>query len=177
MLDSYDLQGTKTFADIGGGHGEVAINVLRRYPQVQAFLFDLPPVAEKAVAAMENAGLSERCSVVGGDFFDSVPIDADIYFIRGVIGDWNDDQCVKLLSNIAAAARPGARVLLSERLIHGPNEAEHSKQMDILMMLVLPGRFRTADECNALLAASGFRPSGVTETDSFMSVVEGTKEK
>ncbi len=36
-------------------------------------LFDLPQVADRAIAQMCELGLVDRCEIVGGDFFKAVP--------------------------------------------------------------------------------------------------------
>jgi hypothetical protein len=47
---------------------------------------------ERAVADLGRAGLSERCEVIGGDFFGTIPVRADAYFLRHIIHDWDDDR-------------------------------------------------------------------------------------
>ncbi len=53
-------------------------------------LFDLPEVSCKAAKLMEDAGFSERCEVVGGDFFKMVPEGGNIYVLKLILHDWND---------------------------------------------------------------------------------------
>jgi hypothetical protein len=82
MLEAYDFTGIGTLVDIGGGNGSVIIAMLRRYPGMQGILFDLPKVAERARASIKDAGLEDRCRVVAGSIFDSVPTGADVYLMR-----------------------------------------------------------------------------------------------
>jgi len=82
MLEAYDFSGIRVLADIGGGNGSVLTTVLQKYPDMRGILFDLPGVAERARAKLEAAGLTDRCRVVGGSFFESVPGDADAYLLR-----------------------------------------------------------------------------------------------
>jgi hypothetical protein len=47
--------------------------VLAQSPPAQGVLFDLPSVVEGAGRALAAAGVTQRCTVTGGSFFDSVP--------------------------------------------------------------------------------------------------------
>jgi hypothetical protein len=78
ILDAYDLSGVGTLADIGGGAGSKLAGILGRYPTMRGLLFDLPHVVERARPMLEAAGLSARCEVQGGDFFERAPAGADV---------------------------------------------------------------------------------------------------
>ncbi len=173
VLKGYDFSPIRRLADIGGGHGDVLIGYLAGSAERTGVLFDAPEVAAQASKRIAELGLSNRCDVVGGDFFKQIPLQADAYFLRHILHDWNDEECVRILRNIAAVAQPGTRVLIAECLVKGPNIPDTGKLFDIEMMLFLTGRERTAEEYRGLLEAAGFRYSGVTATDSIVSVVEG----
>ena len=59
---------------------------------MRGVLFDLPHVVERARANIEKAGLAGRCEVVGGNFFEAIPVKADAYFLRHIIHDWDDER-------------------------------------------------------------------------------------
>lgn len=44
--------------------------------------------------------------------FVAVP-EADIYFLKHVLHDWNDEECKLILSTIKRNARPNARLVVS----------------------------------------------------------------
>jgi hypothetical protein len=173
VLRSYDFSRIGRLADVGGGHGDVLIGYLAGAAGRSGVIFDAPEVAAQVSKRITELGLSGRCDVVGGDFFKAVPVKADAYFLRHILHDWNDEECITILRNIATAARPGNRVLIAECLVKGPNVPDTGKLFDIEMMLFLTGRERTVDEYRKLLEAAGFQYSGVTATNSIVSVVEG----
>ena len=76
-MQAYDFSGIQTLVDVGGGNGSNIAHILQQYPEMQGILFDLPHVVERAQPHIEAAGLSERCEIVGGNFFESVPGNAD----------------------------------------------------------------------------------------------------
>lgn len=70
---SYDFSGLHKLVDIGGGQGNLIASILKANPKMQGMLFDLPHVIEGAKNFIEAEGVSQRCELVGGDFFESVP--------------------------------------------------------------------------------------------------------
>jgi len=93
--------------------------------------------------------------------------------MRHIIHDWNDEECVSILRNIAANCDKGNKVLIAEWIITEPNAADMGKLLDIEMLVYLTGRERTVEEYSDLLSAAGFRYTRTTPTDSVLSVVEG----
>jgi hypothetical protein len=173
VLDAYDFTGVRKLADIGGGHGDVLVGFLERDPSRRGALFDIPPVAAQTQLRLDAAGLGARCEVIAGDFFKQIPVDADAYLLRHILHDWNDDECRKILRNIAARCKAGARVLIAECVIKEPNTPDLGKLLDMEMLLFLTGWERTEQEYRALLESTGFDFARVVPTDSMVSIVEG----
>jgi len=174
VLDAYDFAPFKTIVDVGGGNGLALAAILRRHPGTRGVLFDLPSVAKRAEEVFAAVGLSDRCSFVGGNFFDSVPASCDAYLLRHVIHDWNDEEAISILGNCRDAMRPGGRVLVVENVIPSGNEPCFGKLLD-LMMLVVGGRERTMEEYEKLFSAAGLRLTRIVPTDHEVSVVEGIR--
>jgi O-methyltransferase domain len=174
MLDAYDFSGVKVLADIGGGNGSLLAAVLRRYPEIRGILFDLGHVCGRSRAAMQSHGLSDRCSVLEGSFFDSIPEGADTYLMRHIIHDWTDEQSVQILSNCRKVIPKDGRVLLVEFEVSGPNQPCLGKDADMIMLAFPSGMERTKEEYAALFTRSGFQLTKVTPTKSSVSIFEGS---
>jgi ubiquinone/menaquinone biosynthesis C-methylase UbiE len=172
MLEAYSLTGVNTVCDIGSGSGVMMAAMLRRYPSMTGVLFDLDHVMERTRANMESAGLTTRCRFEVGNFFETIPGGCDVYTIRHIIHDWQDAECVRILSTVRKAMKPGAKLLVLEAVIPEGNEPHFSKMADMAMMLWPNGLERTAEEYRKLLGASGFELAGITPTQSAVSVVE-----
>ncbi len=173
MLEAYDFSEIETLADIGGGNGSLLAAVLRRYPRLRGVLYDLGHVVGRTREAMQTLGLEKRCSVIEGNFFESVPEGADAYLMRHVIHDWTDEQSVRILSNCRKVIPPHGRVLLVEFSVPSANEASLGKDADMIMLAFPGGSERTEEEYRALFERSGFRLSKVTPTRSAVCVIEG----
>jgi len=135
------------FADhrlaFGAGAGAVRLCAVRRQHNRKARL-------------LRDRGVIDRCNIVAGSFFETVPEGADAYLMRVVIHDWEDDEAVAILKVCRRAMPQTAKLLLVERLVGPRNEMPAAKFSD-LNMLVSPGeRERTHEEFSDLFAKSGF---------------------
>ena len=171
-----DMTGVDTVADIGGGGGRLLREVLERNPTTHGVLFDLEPVLRGTDSALARSGrLADRVELVSGDFRRSVPVKADLYLIKQVLHNWDDDTAVGILSNIAASAPAGARVVAMELMIGGggPLDTVHTS-MDLLMLLFLGGKERTEREFADLFRRAGLDFTGVAKVaDGLVTLVEG----
>jgi ubiquinone/menaquinone biosynthesis C-methylase UbiE len=173
MLAAYDFSAVKTLADIGGGNGSLITMVLQRYPKLQGILYDIDHVVARAKPRLEAAGVADRCQVVAGNFFESVPAGADTYLMRHIIHDWDEARCIQILKHVRAVLPAGGKLLLIEVVVPTGNEPSFGKLMDINMMVLPGGKERTADEYRALYAAAGFKLSRIVPTSGVMSLIEG----
>ncbi|MGH3428554.1 MAG: methyltransferase, partial [Mycobacteriales bacterium] len=173
MMKAYDFGRFGTIVDVGGGQGGLLVPILSANPHLRGVLFDLPTVVAGAGDGLSRAGVADRCRVVGGDFFDSVPVGGDVYLLGSVIHGFDDDQAVKILSMCRAAMADTACLLLAELVLpEGPRSSPG--KLEDLQMLVLTtgGRQRTEAEFRALLDRAGFRLTRIVPSSGRSSLVE-----
>ena len=175
MTDAYDFSGIGVLADIGGGNGSLLTTVLKKYPAMRGVLYDLPGVTERAKANLQSAGLSDRCTVVGGNFFESIPVGADAYLMRHIIHDWDDQKATTILRNVQQAMGKEGRLLVIEGVIPPGNEPCFGKLLDLTMLTIPGGKERTEEEYRTLYAAGGFQLTRIITTKAEVSVIEGKK--
>ena len=172
VLAAHDFTGVRELADIGGGRGALLAGVLRAHPGMRGILFDLPEAVATALPLLQNAGVADRCKLVGGDFFEAVPEGADLYALKFILHDWTDDQCVRILKNCRRAMAPGARILIVEHLVPDDRGPHIAKFMDINMLVHTHGRERTRQDFELLLAAAGLQLRHVAPTSIGLSMLE-----
>ena len=173
LLDAYDFGRFGTIVDVGGGNGALLGAIVERHPSVKGVLFDQPHVVERARRVLEAAGVADRCTVEGGDFFASAPAGADAYMLGHILHDWDDAKAGRILDNLRRAMPAGARLLGVEHVLpEGAGQAS-GKLTDVNMMVIAGGRERTEAEYRRLFAAHGFRLTRVVPTAGDVSVVEG----
>jgi hypothetical protein len=166
----YDASGHRELCDVGGSSGAIAAGFLRANPKLRGTVFDRPEVAPVATESIRRTGLSERLTAVGGDFFADVP-EADLYVLKHVLHDWNDEQCGKILANVSRRLRPDGKVLVIEMVIPDDGSPSAAQLMDLNMLALLPGRERTAKEYASLLGSAGLRLAELRTTHSPMQVI------
>lgn len=173
MMEAYDFGAVRILADIGAGNGSLMVGVLKRYPGMRGFLFDLGHVAARAKEHLRREGVADRCEVVEGSFFETVPAGADAYLLRHILHDWTDEQCAQILDRCREVIPESGRLLIVECVVPRGNDRSASKDLDMTMMAVPGGIERTETEFRTLLHQSGFELRSVTPTSTMVSVIEG----
>jgi hypothetical protein len=156
LASAYDFSGIDTLVDVGGGNGALLATILAQHPNMRGILFDLPRVVEGATARLAAAGLMQRCQIVGGDFFDSVPAGGDAYVLSNVLHDWQDEQAAVILRRVHRAMAGRGRLLVVNEQVVPPGNAPHPGKLGDITMLLIGGRERTASDWRHLFAVSGF---------------------
>lgn len=154
VVAGYDFPDSGVVVDVGGGRGGLLLDLLRRHPDLFGVLLDHEKVVEGHV--LGQLGEDDRWKLVPGDFFESVPA-GDLYLVKNVLHDWNDEQCVRILRNCREAMNTGARVLVVDAVIPSGNEPHFGKAVDIMMLLLASGQERTRSEFEHLFARAGLR--------------------
>jgi hypothetical protein len=168
-----DFTHCATLVDIGGGEGVFIARILAAHPTLRGVLFDQPAVVARAHDQLEKVGVSHRCQVVGGNFFEGVPEAGDIHLLKWIIHDWNDQDAIAILRSCRRAIRPGGRLVVIEHIIEPNNEGQEGKFMDLNMMVITGGIERTREEFEAIFDAAGFELTCVKHTETPVSVIEG----
>ena len=172
VVEAYDFSQFSELVDVGGGHGTLIQAILQSHPKARGVLYDAPHVAESARPEIAAAGLSNRCRIEGGDFFQSVPAGAEAYLLRWIVHDWDHDRAITILRNCGRAMKRSGRILLVEAILPPGDEPHPSKLLDMAMLIGLGGQERNRDEYEALLEEAGLRLVRVVPTASPMSISE-----
>jgi hypothetical protein len=173
VVSAYDFSSLRTVMDVGGGRGALVRAVLEANPHLRGIVFDRPDVAGRARSALAAHGLTDRCAVVTGDFFESVPAGADALLLKFILHDWEDAEAIRILTRCREALGPRGRVVIIEALIPEPGVPSLAPLLD-MEVLVVGGRERTRGEYEGLLNASGLRLDRVIETASPWSLLEAS---
>lgn len=172
MVENYDFSVFKTVVDVGGGNGEVISAVLHKNPGTKGILFDLPEVIERSKENIVAAGLSDRCQLASGNFFESVPKNGDTYILRHIVHDWKDTDAVAILTNCRKAMNPGGKVLVVEAVIPEGNDPHPFKWLD-LTMLMIDGKERNSKQFEDIFSQAGLKLTRIVAATPFVNVVEG----
>ena len=178
VLGAVDFTDVRQIVDVGGGVGELLATIVAAYPRMRGVLFDLAHVSRTATDLLARAGVSDRCELVTGSFFDEVPHGADAYLLKSVLHDWDDERCATILRQCRLAMPAQARLLIIERMMPSRYSCSPTDQgiarSDLNMLVGPGGRERTESEYRAMLDAVGMktiRVQGLTDSYSVLEAV------
>jgi len=140
---------------VAGGNGELLSRVLAANPNACGVLLERPHALAGAESTL--AAVAERCTLVAGDFTESVPVAGDVYLLSRILHDWSDSRCHEILTRLAAAMPEHAELLVIERLLPADTGTESlAVPWDVHMLCNVGGRERSESHYRRLLAAAGF---------------------
>lgn len=175
VLEAHDFSRARSLLDIGGGHGAFVAEVAARHPGLALAVFDLPPVAERALVVLAERGLG-RVAVHGGSFRDDpLPVGtdggaADLMTLVRILHDHDDAVVAALLKKVHAALPAGGTLLVAEPMAGTPGaEAMGDAYFGLYLWAMGSGRPRTAQAYAAMLRAAGF--SAVREVRTGLPMV------
>jgi ubiquinone/menaquinone biosynthesis C-methylase UbiE len=172
LADAYDFSKVRRMVDIGGGNGSVSAAILKLHPHVEAVIYDQPQVLPAADVYLAKEGVRERCSLVAGNFFESVPDGADVYVLSNIVHDWDDDRALRILRNCRRAMTPRARALLLETVMPPHGHPSRAAMYDVNMMVLLHGQERSEDEYRSLLASADLELGPIKSLSDRIDLIE-----
>ncbi|CAA0405840.1 unnamed protein product [Arabidopsis thaliana] len=172
ILEVYKgLKDVNTLVDIGGGLGTILNLVISsKYPQIKGIKFDL-------AAVLATAPSYPGVEHVPGDMFIDVP-KGDAIFMRRILRDWNDKDCVKILTNCWKSLPEKGKVIIVDMVAPSEPKSDDifSKVVfgtDMLMLTQCSGgKVRSFAQFEALASASGFHKCEVSGLAYTYSVIE-----
>jgi hypothetical protein len=164
-VNDFDFGRFRHVVDIGGGHGQLLVALLRCHPHMTGTLFDRSDVLAHVAPALAREGFGPRLQLVPGALPGARPPAADAYVMKNMLHCFDDFACQEMLRGVrdAIAGRPG-RLLIIEPLLSPGDAFDWGKLMDIEVMVNHGGRERTEGEWRDLLGGCGFVLAGATAT-------------
>ncbi len=123
-----DLSGRRRMMDLGGGSGAYSINVVQTYPDIEAVVFDLPPVTVVTQEYLDLNGVADRVTTHGGDFVnDALPTGCDVVVMASNLPIYDGPTIAKVVAKAFDALEPGGEMHLVGETLHadgiGPLDA------------------------------------------------------
>lgn len=156
LLNHYDgfRTGVLTLVDVGGGTGTIASSIVSQYPSIKAINFDLPNV-------VATAPIYPGVEHIGGDMFESIP-KGDAIFMKSVLHDWDDKNCIKILENCRKVLPRHGKLIIMDAVLDctfGKGSPFNNLRiaLDIVMMAQTGGMERTKQQWDAILGSAKFK--------------------
>jgi predicted O-methyltransferase YrrM len=177
LVKAIDLSGHQKLLDIGGASGIYSIILSGNFPNLNATVFEKPPVDKVARYSINKFGLNKRIGVVAGDMFqDSLPKGHDVHLISHVLHDWGLKEVKSVLKNSFENLNSGGTIIIHDAHINktktGPlSVAEYS----VLLMFLSEGKCYSVTEMKNLLEETGFKNIELKPTVLNRSIITAIK--
>lgn len=158
--------------DIGGGPGTWSMAFLNAAPKARATLFDLPAVVSIAKKNFAEAGLTDRVTLVEGDFYnDTLPEGTDLAWLGAICHQNSQRQNRDLFSKVYTALADGGVVIIRDVIMDSSHTSPVGGALFAVNMLVATegGGTYTFDEYSEDLRAAGFADVELVHRDELMS--------
>ncbi|KAL4202110.1 hypothetical protein AMTRI_Chr02g219410 [Amborella trichopoda] len=165
-----EFAGFSSLVDVAGGTGTAISKIVEANPHISGINFDLPHVV---ATAPKYPGVVN----VGGDMFSSIP-SADGVFMKWILHDWKDEDCVKILKQCRKALpSKSGKLIIVDVVLHLKEDtsafADSRLAFDMLMFAVTSGGLeRTEEEWRALLSKGGFSNCNIKPLPTLQSIIE-----
>jgi len=175
LLEGYDWKGLgeSRVADIGGGKGHLLKDIRNVNASIKPIVFDTPKMIDEAKELWKG---EDGVQLVAGDFFKSVP-EADVYLLKHILHDWDDDKCVDIMKTIHASASKvkGSKVLIIELLLDDSKRLTHIQAfLDLQMLSLVNGKERSEKQWRPILEKSGFKLERIVRTGRELVIIEAS---
>ncbi|MGI8574438.1 MAG: methyltransferase [Egibacteraceae bacterium] len=161
LVDALEPSRAVHVLDVGGGEGQLARTIVRRWPDATCTIVEVPAMA--AVAAERCAG-EERITVRPAHFFSTpedgdevLPRSADVVIVSHILDSLRQTDQRQLSLRTAKVLAPGGCMVSCEAVLH--HDSRHS--LDVLLSMVgqavqrREGHLLTMHEQDTLLRAAG----------------------
>ncbi|KZT12560.1 S-adenosyl-L-methionine-dependent methyltransferase [Laetiporus sulphureus 93-53] len=191
----WEALGSSTIVDVGGGAGGTSLDLAKKFPNLKFVVEDRASTIKQAesiwMREYPEALQTGRVRLLTHNFFAEQPIKrADVYFMRYILHDWPDDNCVTILTHIRKAMGPNSIILIADQIIHTtvgsprlkaappplpPNygyASQFGNHHDLTMMACHNGMERTPEMLDALAARAGLRVAKIWECRGLIAIAE-----
>ncbi|KAH7138903.1 S-adenosyl-L-methionine-dependent methyltransferase [Dendryphion nanum] len=147
--------------DVGGGFGQQAVDFKTRFPHLPGRIIvqDIPETLSRAPTV-------EGIEFMVQDFFQPQVIEgAKFYYLRHILHDWADEDCVRILKNLVPALGAESYVVIDEVVFPDTGAPWQAAYMDLAMMSTLGAKERTRSEFESILEEAGLRVIDIHQYD------------
>ncbi|KAI1611801.1 S-adenosyl-L-methionine-dependent methyltransferase [Exophiala viscosa] len=188
-----------TVCDVGAGPGGVMLEVHKKYPHLNIICQEL----EQMIPVLQDTFKDYQSDLDHGnvklevyDYFTPQKTVADVYWLRGVVRDYDDDTSARLLAQLVPALKknPRAKVLVNELIVPSlitpqsqieantpaakrlpPNQSGYPQachMMQLSTMVLMGGKERTFGDIVKIGRAAGLRVSKFHQFRMFTGTIE-----
>lgn len=132
LAKKFDFSKYKTLLDVGGADGLLSIQICLNHPNIHCKSFDLPPVEPLAKRKIAKFNLSDRITVISGDFMkDNIP-SAEIITMGNIIHGMDEENKQAIINKVYASLPDHGLFMTIENII---DDERRQNSFGLLMSL------------------------------------------
>jgi 2-polyprenyl-3-methyl-5-hydroxy-6-metoxy-1,4-benzoquinol methylase len=110
-----DLTDVNRMLDVGGGSGVFSMEFIKKKPNIQAVVFDLPEVIPITQRYVEDENMSSKFSFIGGNYLEDNFIgEYDLIFLSAIVHINSFDENKKLIKKCFDALNPNGQIVIKD---------------------------------------------------------------
>jgi len=157
-------------ADIGGGKGQLLKNISQYNSEVtQTVLFDLPATVQ---AVQDDSIITTK---IGGSFFEPIDLKADVFILKRILHDWDDEQALDILKNVSASMSHNSKLYIIDGILDQAQDKKLLAAIDLALLAIFKGKERTMQDINQLLEKAHLKIINITPINDLISAIECKK--
>jgi hypothetical protein len=157
---SLDLSGFSRLLDLGGGSGAFSIELVKRFSELSAVVFDLPQVVAVTEKILQETGLASRVTCASGDLrSDRWPAGADLILMSYIVSCYDPTTLHAVLARTYAYLPPGGQLLIHDFAVSADRSGPHNAALFLFGQLAASAQTRayTTDELETALQEAGYQ--------------------
>ena len=177
LAQQFPWESFKSFIDVGGAQGCVAVQLALAHPHLTGGSFDLPVVGPIFDDYVQSFGLAGRLHFQAGSFFEEPLPHADVIIMGHILHDWDLEQKRMLIQKAHAALPNGGALIVYEAVIDDDRRRNaFGLLMSLNMLIETKGGFDfTGADCRNWMQEAGFKETHVEPLCGPDSMVIGLK--
>ncbi|KAI1392811.1 S-adenosyl-L-methionine-dependent methyltransferase [Hypoxylon trugodes] len=146
--------------DVAGGRGHDLKEFLDEFPDMAGEKFVLHDQQGVLDSAVELPSTVEKRKI---DFFTDKPVEgAKIYFMKFIMHDWADPECLRILKNVTSSMKKGySKLVVTDFILPNTGCTQLPATWDLMMLTILSAMERTESQWRELLGTAGLTIEGM----------------
>ncbi len=122
LLEEADLSNARTLVDVGGGIGDISAALLKKFPQLDSTILNLPGAVDLVNENAIEKGVGDRLRGAAVDIYKEPYPTADAVLFCRILYSANEQLTTMLCTKAFDALTPGGKVLILDMIIDDPEK-------------------------------------------------------
>lgn len=178
IATSIDFSPYKKVLDLGGGSGIYSIMLAKKYPQIEAIVFDFPLVCKVAQEYIERFKVTSQVSTIAGNFFKTeLPKDIDVIILSHVLHSYSLEDCKKIIEISNQSLKKGGMIIIIDFYLNNDKTGSLYPALFALNMIVgtKAGNAYSYNEVSNLLTKADFQNIEIKPLIGPISLIKAIK--